>query len=130
MGDTAAYGVQPDDIEVVMADWAVPPRSRWVGQARLVDAPASLNVLLAGVCDAFGLEVADVLAQSRQGILVECRRVFCYLAHVHLHVPHGMLARYLGRERTTVLHMVRSACALRQTEPWLNDLLCSLESKL
>jgi hypothetical protein len=107
--------------------WLCPHSREAEARAQLRRAAMLCVRLVALAC---GTEETALLADSRGSQSeARARQIAIYLLHTALSVPYGEIARFLGRDRTTVSHACRLVEDLRD-EPVIDTLLERLEHVL
>lgn len=89
----------------------------------------TLDDLLAGVADEFGLSVADLRSRRRPQTIVKGRHAFCMLARKLTDSPLKVVGACLGRDHTTVLSSLSRGEVLAETDPTFGGRISRLMDK-
>lgn len=69
--------------------------------------PEALTRALGAVCEVYGLEPRQVLGKARTGLVSEARQTLFYVMKIVIGWSYPDIARYAGKDHTTVMHGVR-----------------------
>ena len=89
-----------------------------------------LKALFEWVCEREGFSHVEVHSDSRCGSIPLVRQIFCHLAYFRKKSTTSQIARFLGKDHTTVIHGVRKVALRRASDRILNERLTRYESAI
>jgi len=87
-----------------------------------MDLTTYANGLIERVCDDMGIEPVQLLSRSRRQDLINGRQMVCAILHELCGVEYPQIAPIVRRERTTVLHAVRSHADRMTAKDYMNGI--------
>jgi chromosomal replication initiator protein len=90
----------------------------------------TLDEILEGVCNFYGIEVAEVAVPSRQVELVKARQQYCHIAKEATKKSLREIGEKIGRDHATVIHACKQVNNLLETDKAYKAEFLELKEKI
>ena len=96
-----------------------------------IRAPVSMEKIVAGATEYFGLRLADLQSRKRTRTIALPRQICMFLARQHTRFSLEEIGGYFGgRDHTTVLHAIRTITDRKELEPEISNALDAINQRI